>query len=122
MGNYSVLLVNNTVWNKEVKRRSQEWTKNVRQWLDTTGFPKLIVGFENLKNNTYTELKKILDFLEYSYSEDDVLCAVRSHDVENFHRKYTKEIYPYSPEQQTFVRNQIELVHNDLLKHNISLL
>ena len=79
-----------------------------------------IVGYENLKKNTYTELKKILDFLEYPYTEDDILCAVRSPN-EAFHRNHTKGLHPFSSSVQKFVLNEIRQVNTTLLKHNISI-
>ena len=69
----------------------------------------------------YTELKRILDFIGYPYSEDDLLCAVKS-SGEGFHRSHTKKysINPYSPELQEFVLNQIKTLNAKLLEHNIS--
>ena len=80
-----------------------------------------IVGYENLKKDTYTELKKMLDFLGYPYSEGDVLCAVKS-SSETFHRNHTKkELHPFSLQVKKFVLNEIQQVNAALLKHNISL-
>ena len=90
------------------------------EWLNYTKIPVLLVGYENLQKDTYTELKRMLDFIGYPYSEDDVLCAVKN-SGESFHRKHTKDIYPYSPELQTFILNEIKEVVADLSKHNISL-
>ena len=93
----------------------------VTQWLNYRDIPVLIVGYENLKKNAYTELKRMLDFIGYPYSEDDVLCAVRS-SGESFHRKHArKDLHPYSAEVQEFVLNEIKQVDAALLKHNISL-
>lgn len=89
-------------------------------WLSVAQFPVLVVGYENLKNNTYAELKRMLDFVEYPYSEDNVLCAVKSSEA--FHRKHKKDLHVYSPELQQMVINYIKTVNEMLLKHNISLL
>ena len=63
----------------------------------------------------------MLDFLEYPYSEDDILCTV-NYSGEAFHRKHTKQqVNPYSPELQEFVLNEIKDIDASLLKHNISL-
>lgn len=81
----------------------------------------LIVGYENLVKNTYAELKRMLDFIGYSYSEEDILCTVKS-SGEGFHRKHTKkQENPYTPELQEFVLNQIKEIDAVLLEHNISL-
>ena len=119
--NYCVFLVNNPAWNKEVKKRSQDWKVHITQWLNVTQIPVLVVGFENLKNDTYTELKRMLDFLGYPYSEDNVLCAIKS-PTETFHRKHKKDLNVFSPELQKIIVNDIKQVNAKLLKHNISLL
>ena len=70
----------------------------------------------------YTELKRMLNFIEYPYSEDDLLCTVKS-SGEGFHRNHTKKylINPYSPELQEFVLSQIKKIDANLQEHNISL-
>ena len=91
------------------------------QWLSYTQFPVLIVGYDNLRRDTYAELKRMLDFIGYPYSEEDVLCTVRN-SGEAFHRNHTKkDVYSYSSELQNFVLNEIKQVEGGLLKHNISL-
>jgi len=63
----------------------------------------------------------MLDFLEYPYSEDDILCTVKK-SGEGFHRNHTKQhVNPYSPDLQEFVLNEIKDIDESLLKHNISL-
>ena len=94
---------------------------NVREWINYKAFPVHIVGYENLMKNTYTELKRMLDFIGYPYSEEDILCAVKS-SSETFHRNHTrKAVHPYSPEMQELVLNEIKQLDATLLKHNISL-
>ena len=116
-----VFVVNNSAWYREVRRRSLEWKAHVTQWLKVTKVPILVVGFENLKNDTYTELKRMLDFLGYPYSEDNVLCAIKSHS-ESFHRKHTKDLDVFSPELQKIIVSNIKQINANLRKHNISLL
>ena len=115
-----LFIANNSAWDAKVKRASHKWKRIVTQWLNVNEFSVLIVGYENLMKDTYNELKRILDFIGYPYSEDDVLCAVKSSDF--FHRHHTKKrLNPYSPELQEFVLNEIKDVHASLLKYNISL-
>ena len=84
-------------------------------------YPVLIVGYENLMKNTYTELKKMLHFIGYPYSEDDILCTLKS-SGESFHRNHTKKLYnPFSPKLQEFVLDKVKEIEASLLKHNISL-
>ena len=101
---------------------STKWKRIVSAWLGEKKYPVLVIGYENLVKNKYAELRKMLDFIEYPYSEDDILCAVKS-SGEGFHRSHTKKQYnPFSPEVQDFVLNNvIKSVDALLLKHNISL-
>ena len=81
----------------------------------------MIVGYENLMKDTYTELKRMLDFIEYPYTDEGVKCTIqKSH--EDFHRQHTKKhSNPYSPNLQKYVLSRIKEVNDDLLKHNISI-
>ena len=117
----AVFVVNNSAWNRLVKQKFQGWKAHVTQWVMVTKTPVLIVGFENLKNDTYTELKRMLDFLGYPYSEDSILCAFKS-SSENFHRKHAKDSHTFSPELQQSMINDMQEINANLLKHNISLL
>ena len=88
---------------------SQDWKVHITQWLNVTQIPVLVVGFENLKNDTYTELKRMLDFLGYPYSEDNVLCAIKS-PTETFHRKHKKG-FSYPCYQVKWVQHHQGLQH-----------
>lgn len=115
------ILANDSGWEPKVKYASNKWKRIVRQWLNVKEFPVLFIGYENLLKDTYTELKRMLDFIGYPYLEDNVLCAVKS-SGEGFHRKHKKrQSNPYSPELQEFVLNQIKEIDASLLEHNISL-
>ena len=110
----------NKGWNGKVKYHSHKWKNRVTQWLNVTEYPVLFIGYENLMKDTYTEVKRMLDFIGYPYSEDDIVCAVKSSNA--FHRNHTKEhSNVYSPEQQEFITSIIKDVDASLLKHNIYL-
>ena len=101
--------------------RSDRWANYVKGWLNVKEIPVLVVGYENLVKDTYTELKRMLNFIGYPYSEDDVLCSVKS-SGESFHRNHKKRlINPYSPELQEYVLGQIKTIDARLLEHDISL-
>ena len=103
-----------------MKQEAHNWRTAVTQWLNYNEFPVLIVGYENLKKDTYTELKKILDFIGHPYTEDDLVCAVKN-SGDSFHRKHTrKDLHPFSAELQKAVLDEIKQVDAGLLKHNIS--
>ena len=114
-----VFVVNNPAWDREVKQKFQGWKTHITQWLKVTAIPVLVVGFENLKNDTYTELKRMLDFLGHPYSEDSVVCAIKS-PSESFHRNHTKDSNAFSPGLWQSIVNDTKQINANLLKHNIS--
>jgi len=79
----------------------------------------LVVKYENLKADLMAELRRILDFLECDYTESDLNCTVQS-NVEQFHRKHTTDVDPYSPEQKKFVISQIQIANELLSQYNTS--
>ena len=100
--------------------QARKWKVNVLKWLTYNQVPVLIVGYENIKKDVHTELKKMLDFIGYPYSESNISCAVKS-SGEAFHRNHTKKHgHPYSQELQNYVLNITKQVDSHLLKHNIS--
>ena len=121
LADYFALLENNPAWESWVKKESDKWKNQVKQWLDYKKVPVLIAGYDNLMNDTYSELKKMLDFIGHPYTEDDIKCAVNS-PAEAFHRNHTKK-HPnlYPPDLQKYVLRSIKEIDADLLKHNISI-
>ena len=117
---FCVFVVNNSAWDRTVKSKFQQWKTHITRWLKVTNTPVLVVGFENLKNNTFTELKRMLDFLGYPYSDDNVVCAIKS-PSEKFHRKHTKDSHAFSPALRQSMVNSMKELNTDLLRHNISL-
>ena len=115
------ILENNVAWKNKVRKEAREWRIHITQWLNYKQAPVHIVGYENLKKNTYTELKKMLDFMGHPYTEEDLSCAVKG-SGDTFHRNHTrKNLHPFSPDLQQYVLNEIKQVDARLLKYNISL-
>ena len=117
---FSILLASKA-WKSRIKSQSRLWRSHVKKWLRFNSYPVLVVGYENLVKDTYTELKRMLDFIGYPYSEGDISCAVQNAS-ETFHRSHTKkDVHPFPPELQDFILKKIKGVNPCLLKHNISL-
>ena len=67
----------------------------------------------------HTELKRMMEFLEFPYTEDDLQCTINS-ALEGFHRKHKNFTDPYTPEQRRNVLAVIQLANKVLLPFNIS--
>lgn len=113
-------LENQTVkWRNQVNRKSGLWLHHITDCLNSTPIPVIVVKFENLKSKLYEELQKILDFLKYSYKEEDLECTV-NHKSDSFHRKHNGTIDPYSSEQKQKILNSIQEANKILSQYNIA--
>jgi len=107
------------IWNDAIKRYSRSWRVHVETYLRTIKTPTLVVKYENLLTDLHTELKRMMKFLEFPYTEDDLRCTINS-TLEGFHRKHGKFIDPYTPEQRKYVAAHIRVANNVLRHYNIS--
>jgi len=114
-----ICIGNNSRWDKAVRGDSTAWQKHVSAWIGHARRPTLVVQYENLQINLDGELRRMLDFLEHPYTEDDIQCTVHS-SMDGFHRKHTKQLNPYTPSQTQFLLDKIHLVDNILKENNIS--
>lgn len=93
----------------------------MKNWLESNNTPILVIQYEKLQTNVDGELRRMLDFLEHPYTEDDIQCTVHS-GMSGFHRNHTKKFDPYTPSQKQFVLHQINSVSKTLYKYNINYL
>ena len=107
-------------WDKAVKEYAVSWKDHVQTWMKSKRVPMLVIKYENLLNNLYGELKRMMEFLEFSYTEDDLQCTINSASTEGFHRKHDTSLNPYTPEQKQWILAQIKLANKALLPYNIT--
>ena len=110
---YFLLFVDDR-WDELVVKLSNRWRDHVQRFLTSTETSTLVVKYENLLSDLHTELERMMKFLEFPYTEDDLQCTIKS-AVEGFHRKHNKNV-PYTPEQRKLVSAQIKLA-NEVLHH-----
>lgn len=110
----------NKQWDKTVTKMAYEWKQHVEQWTQTEKFAKLILCYENMISNLSTVIKRMLDFIEHPYTEDDINCVIKSSNDERFHRKHSMVFDPYTPSQKAYVLKQIKSINYILKQYNIS--
>ena len=121
---YIVYLGNQNEWSNYVTKSAVGWRSHVRKWLDSQ-LPHratlLVVKFENLLNNLRTELIRIMKYLEYPYTEEDIECTIRQSNVNVFHRNHTKHFEHYTQMEVDIIYEQIKMAERIFRKHNISI-
>jgi len=85
------------------------WLHHITTCLHTEfNLPILVVKYENLKSNLHMELKRMLDFLEVPYTDQDIECTVNS-NIESFHRKHHNKFSdPYSTKQRRSIVDKLK--------------
>jgi Sulfotransferase domain len=68
------------------------WVANVGSWLDQTRLPILVVRYENLKQQPFEQLKRILAFLGRQASPERIAAAVEAGKVDNMRKIESAEV------------------------------
>ena len=87
-------------------------------WLDGH-IPVVVVRYEDLLKDTRTQLRRMLDFLEFPYTEERLDCVI-NHQVQTFHRKHSHNFDPFSPALHRKFLQVMKQVEPLLNKYDVS--
>ena len=100
----------NTTWNNFVHEQAVIWEQTVLAWIiNNHNHPVLIVKYEDVKKNTQTELRRMLNFLQVPYSSSR-LKEVVARGYRMYRREHSQSFDHYTPDQRDTVRSTIERV------------
>ena len=98
-------------WNDTVYELADKWKEHVQRWLSGKvpyGSTILVVKFEDLLNDLRTELIRMMKYLEYPYTEEDLNCTIKSNT--NFFRRDRS----HSQHIEHFTQTQIDVVYRKI--------
>ena len=103
-----LLCADNKEWNSFFEEYLEQWIERLSNWVfDNHSHPVHVVSYEDLENDTVREVEKILDFLHFQYSHEEVTERLRE-DFANFKRSHGKVEFQYfSPEQKDKLRETL---------------
>lgn len=104
------IAVNSSKWNSSL------WRSHVEHWLSLNS-SVLVVKYENLFTNLYAELKRIMQFIKFPYTEDDLNCTINSFATKHLYKRYFRN---YTFEQKTLINKEIRFANRILQKYAIS--
>ena len=86
----------------------ERWKERTINWvLNNNTHPVHVVNYEDLRNDTVREVEKILDFLHFPYSHDELVERLRE-DFTAFQRVHKNDGFQhFSPEQKEQLRETI---------------
>jgi len=114
-------ITDNDQWDTTVRKSAKEWLYHVKTWLTARDTPTLVIEYDDLKMDTSGQLKRMLDFIGYPYTDNDILCATKSSSSDSFRRNHTKQFDPYSPAMRHYVNGIVLQLNMALEKNSISL-
>ena len=103
------ILAESDRWNDFAETYLRQWDKRLQNWvLNNTTHPVHVVNYEDLRNDTVREVEKILDFLHFPYSHDELVERLRE-DFTAFQRVHKNDGFQhFSPEQKEQLRLALE--------------
>lgn len=97
----------NPVWDKILRSQVVKWKLMVNSnLLRRRSHPVLTVRYEDLKTDTVAEVVRMLDFLEFPYSREEVEHRIRE-GFTQFYRNHTDSFDHFTTEQKIFVNGII---------------
>ncbi|XP_068937493.1 sialate:O-sulfotransferase 2 [Petaurus breviceps papuanus] len=107
-------------WPEFVKNYAPWWATHTLDWLKY-GKKVLVVHFEDLKQDLFTQLERMVNLLDVDVFEDRLLCVEGQKDG-NFKRSGLRKLEydPYTPEMQNTINSYIKMVDRALKLRNLT--
>ncbi|XP_051828922.1 WSC domain-containing protein 2 isoform X2 [Antechinus flavipes] len=107
-------------WPEFVKNYAPWWATHTLDWLKY-GKKVLVVHFEDLKQDLFTQLERMVSLLDVDVVEDRLLCVEGQKDG-NFKRSGLRKLEydPYTPEMQNTINSYIKMVDRALKLRNLT--
>ena len=102
--NYAFFSVNKD-WYRFTPQYINNWRVRLNNWVfNNDRHPVHVVSYEDLKRDTVSEVEKILDFLKFSYTHDDLVERLKQ-AYSDFQRPHTHttDFQHFSPEQKQYL-------------------
>ncbi|OQV24781.1 putative WSCD family member [Hypsibius exemplaris] len=98
-------------WEYFAPRAITEWKELNEYWLSQNPATLHVVQFDELLKDKRGEIKKILDFLEYKDTDEDILnCVVQKYQGLFKRRKYKLDFEPFNTELKEQMENARDLI------------
>ena len=91
----------------------------IHYWLDEVNIPTLVIKYEDMVDDLQTQLKKMLHFLQVTYSKEQIDCVLNN-ELNRFHRRKVTDFNHYTPELRKLVVDGLKNVEPILNKHNVT--
>lgn len=97
------------MWNEFVYKQTPRWESTIIKWfIFNDDYPVLVVKYEALKNDTFSEVERMLKFMNIEYDSKKMKEKLGS-GYNTFHRKRgPEEFQRFTEEQRIFVNDTVK--------------
>ena len=74
--NKHIILANNNGFDKQLRQKLLSWREHAESWINCKKLRKLVIRYEDLKNEPYKYFKKTVDFLKWDYTQKEIELAI----------------------------------------------
>ena len=111
---------NHEGWNAHVEEKGKRWSDHITGWIISgKDNPFHIVQYEDLKNDTVKEMKKVMDFLGFSHLSEADIAERLDQGYNNFYRNHKDDFVHFTEEQKAFVHEQVVNTINTLKEYGL---
>ena len=99
----------NKDWDDYIHSKLMRWPKQIVYLLTEAklaGCPVHILIFEDLKADTVGEMKKLTDFLGFSYTMEEISARLED-GFSQFYRNHTASFSHFTPDQEKFIQDVV---------------
>jgi len=78
-----------------------------------------VIQYEQLKSDLSRELRRMLEFLDHKYTEEDITCVLNK-QLETFHRHSDRSFNPFTPSQENLIQDSIKKMSKFFIKYHVN--
>lgn len=118
--NFFVFPGDNPEWNEMVQKQTDKWKLMLKHYIiDRGNHPVLVVHFEDLKRDTFTEITRMLDFIQFPYSNHTLEQRLQD-GYTQFRRRHRDHFEHYTEEQRELLNSAIRDIIRQLRMNSIT--
>ena len=111
----------NQMWERYIHLKLPRWSHqmvNLLQEAKMATRPVYILVFEDLKADTVGEMKKVTDFLGFSFTEREVAERLAA-GFSKFYRNHTSEFNHFTPAQESYISDVVRVTSQFMRDNSI---
>ena len=82
---------------KQIYQSLMSWSDHTKSWMESEGFPTLLIRYEDLKLSPVENFKKVIEFLPLEYDHNKLLKAIENSSFDKLKSQEDKNSFQEKP-------------------------